>query len=295
MLDKPIFDERLHTYTNQKYGYSYTPVSTLVGKYKEPFDTVYWSLYNAGRRILGITDDNKSDYSKIMMKHGLNFSNKTLENLQSSLKLVLKDDFRFLLDTQNTEQKNWKEKTLASTTAGTREHKRREEVLVNTGLDISIHGLNIPVRKIVDEIEDLFSLEDGTYPELMIWHNGYKISGISDKVTIETIGAIRFIDIDDYKTNEKIDTQSYCNKTTGEFKKMLYPVNNLMCCNYIHYSLQLSIYAYLLECFGFVVRNIKFTHLPFNEDKTMTIGEQPYFVNYLKDSVIKMLNHYNTK
>ena len=39
------------------------------------------------------------------------------------------------------------------------------------------------------------------------------------------------------------------------------PVNHLMDCNYIHYELQISMYAWMLQQFGFVPRNLAFHHL----------------------------------
>ena len=39
------------------------------------------------------------------------------------------------------------------------------------------------------------------------------------------------------------------------------PVAHLDCCNYNHYRLQISMYAWLLEKAGFVPRYLAFTHL----------------------------------
>lgn len=294
MLNKPIFDEASHTYRNSIEGWYYTSGTTLVGKYKPKFDGDYWSLYNAGRRILGISDENKADYSKLLLKCGINFGDKTISNLKEALKLALADKFSLLHEYQVAEKQNWATGNKASTDAGTRVHKEMEDSIKGLGIDTSIYGLNVSVVLDLIEIDNLFKLPDGVHCELMLWNNEYRVAGISDKVTIETIGNIRYVDIDDYKTNKKIETQSYQNKLTGDFNKMLFPVNDLMDCNFIHYSLQLSLYAYLLECFGYKLRSIKFTHLPLNEEKTKVIGEQTYFVTYLREYVIKMLNHHRT-
>ena len=45
----------------------------------------------------------------------------------------------------------------------------------------------------------------------------------------------------DYKTNKEIRKKSFNNE------RMLSPINNIMDCNYYHYSLQLAIYKYILE------------------------------------------------
>lgn len=292
MLNKPIFNEEQHTYKNNQEGYFYTSVTTLVSKYKQPFDNDYWSLYKAGQKILGISEDNKKDYSKLLLKAGLDFNNKTIDNLRSALKIVLGIYYEDVNKEQVVTQQSWKTISKEATDRGTEVHKKKETNLLESGIDLSRYGLTINVvTESLEHIVNLFELKDGVYPELMIWNNKYRIAGISDKVTIDTVGSTRYIDIDDYKTNKKIDTTSYLNTTTGIHTRMLAPVDDLMDCNFIHYSIQLSFYAYFLELFGFVVRNIKFTHIKLNETNEI-VEEQPYYVTYLRPQVIRILEHY---
>lgn len=292
ILDKPIFNEALHTYTNQKYNYEYISATTLIGLFKQPFNTDFWSLYNAGRRIMNISDEDKKKYSSKLAQNGLDFDKKDINNLNDVLFKVLGIESYNLLNKQQEELANWKITTDKANATGTEIHKGKEDDIIRRGIDLNHYGLISNVGKTNQDIlENLFLLEDGVYPELRLWHNGYKVAGTSDKVTIETIAGKRFIDIDDYKTNKKIDTQSYYNEYKREYTMMQYPVNNLQDCKFIHYSLQTSLYAYLLECFGFVVRNIKFTHLVLNEDKKIE-QEIDYNVNYLRSDVVNILNCY---
>lgn len=295
ILNKPIFNEPSHTYLNSIEGYLYTSVTTLISKYKEQFDSEYWSLYNAGRRLLQIPDDeaSKKRYSGMLIGAGLDFGNKTEYNLRKALKVILQEKYNLLGSEQLAEKNRWKDNTKKATDAGTKVHKYKEESLLDFGIDLDIFGLDVKVINLLEEIDNLSKLQDGVYPELMVWNNQFKIAGISDKITIETIGKIRFVDIDDYKTYKKVDTISYLNKATGEYKKMLLPVHHLMDCNFIHASLQLSMYGYFLECFGFTIRNIKFTHIVMNEDKTKILGEQPYYCKYLREECISILKHYD--
>jgi hypothetical protein len=53
------------------------------------------------------------------------------------------------------------------------------------------------------------------------------------------------VNITDYKTNKKIDMESYVN-WEGMPDKMLPPVDNLDDCHFYHYALQLSIYMYII-------------------------------------------------
>ena len=127
-------------------------------------------------------------------------------------------------------------------------------------------------------IEDLYMLPDGYYPELLVWNEKCGIAGQADKVFLETIGNTRYVDIDDYKTNNKIKTESaYVKKLKGRVM-MKKPLGHLMDCNHTHYNLQISTYAWVMEQFGFKVRNLAFHHY-----------NKPYVLNYLKREVEMML------
>jgi len=69
---------------------------------------------------------------------------------------------------------------------------------------------------------------------------------------------------------------------------MKYPLNNIEDCNYYHYTLQLSLYGYLLQQINpdLVIKKLMLIHID-HEDK---ITE--YTVDYLKNDVERMLKHY---
>lgn len=97
-------------------------------------------------------------------------------------------------------------------------------------------------------IKDHYELdiENGVYPEYLIYweEDGLRISGQID-LLIKEGNDIYLID---YKTNAKgIEDKSYYNFKTKSHKMLKYPVNNLMDCNKMHYTLQLSFYAKLLQ------------------------------------------------
>jgi len=69
--------------------------------------------------------------------------------------------------------------------------------------------------------------------------------------------------------------------------KMLYPLNKYGDVNYNHYTLQLSLYSYLLELMGFRVKHLRLIWI--NE-----VGDEiPFILNYKKQDVINMIKHYN--
>lgn len=91
-----------------------------------------------------------------------------------------------------------------------------------------------------------------------------------------------------HNTNKKIDQKSGFNTTTKSNTKMKYPLNNLMDCNFYHYTLQLSTYAWMLQKINpnFVIKDLILNHYDHNGNNTL------YHCEYLKHDVEKMLYHY---
>mgnify|MGYP003322446472 CR=1 FL=1 len=82
----------------------------------------------------------------------------------------------------------------------------------------------------------------------------------------------------DWKTNKRISEESFGNK-----KGILNSTQHLDDCNFIHYSLQLSFYRYILEnYYGLKVGSQTLFHL--KQDKFKT-----YSVNYHEDDLVNML------
>ena len=91
-----------------------------------------------------------------------------------------------------------------------------------------------------------------------------------------------------HNTNKKIETKSFFNSKTKTSVKMKFPLNNLDDVNYWHYTLQLSTYAWMIQKLNpeFEIEDLVLVH--FDHDDNMTV----YHLPYLKDEVIKMLNHF---
>ena len=73
---------------------------------------------------------------------------------------------------------------------------------------------------------------------------------------------------------------------------MFPPIQHLGDCNGMHYMLQLSIYAYMLEKAGYKLRpqGLTIHHILFSQDKAFEVVEYP--INYLKREVVSLLTHY---
>lgn len=115
----------------------------------------------------------------------------------------------------------------------------KQEIISVFGKDV-IEPIWDKLKKICDSFYDKF--KDNLIPiglEQVIGSSYYDIAG-----TIDFLAYSKKLDsliIIDYKTNKEIKKKSFNNE------RMLFPLNDLMDCNFYHYSLQLSIYKYILE------------------------------------------------
>ena len=72
---------------------------------------------------------------------------------------------------------------------------------------------------------------------------------------------------------------------------MLDPISHLEDCEMTHYTLQLSIYQYMLEFFGYLPGIRRIIHFPHPIEGLGTPSPKPYELPYLRNEVIAMLNH----
>lgn len=91
-----------------------------------------------------------------------------------------------------------------------------------------------------------------------------------------------------HNTNKKLDLKGGFNTQTKSSAKMRYPLNNLDDCNYNHYQLQLSTYAWMLQKINpeFVIKDLILNHYDHEGNNTL------YHCDYLKTEVERMLAFY---
>ena len=91
-----------------------------------------------------------------------------------------------------------------------------------------------------------------------------------------------------HNTNKEIKTKGFYNSHNRSEDKMLYPLTTLGDCNFNHYQLQLSTYAWMLQKINpeFVIKDLILNHYDHEGNNTL------YHCSYLKDEVEKMLKHY---
>ena len=282
------FNEGSHTYTNVNTGNTYTSVTTLIHKYVQPFDSDYWSTYKAIERLC-ISRKDSLAWRDLKRKAG--GYDRVIAYVFDRAK---KQDLADIELIKAQILKEWDTINKKACDKGTRIHAKKEHETLkeDNSLFIKKHKLFEQVPETIDLYSsetDLSNLLDGTYPELLIYNNVLEIAGQSDKVIVQTgiKDGIKYIDIDDYKTNKKLSFKSYYNHKLGTSVKMAYPVNHLDDCNFNHYQLQLSLYAWLLEQHGYTVRNITITYIP-DEDSDAII----YKCEYLKKEIEAIIKDY---
>lgn len=138
----------------------------------------------------------------------------------------------------------WKAEAKRATDLGTWYHNCREKDLCSLET-IERHDSSVPVFKPIENDGIKYSpnqkLQDGVYPEHMVYLKSAGLCGQSDLVEVVN----GFVHITDYKTNKEIKTEGYTN-WEGLTTKMLSPVSHLDDCNLNHYALQLSLYMYMI-------------------------------------------------
>lgn len=94
-----------------------------------------------------------------------------------------------------------------------------------------------------------------------------------------------------HNTNKEIKKTAYFDSKTRKNQMMMYPLTNIQDCNYWHYTLQLSTYAWMLQKLNpeFVIKKLMIIHYD-HSGKVVT-----YDIDYLKDDVELLIKDYKRK
>lgn len=252
-------------------------VTTLIHSFAQEFDKNFWSAYKA--------------LEKLIPKTSWTIEKKSLLNTQKFDKSILdlynisENDFNKI---QQEILDSWDEENRKSCERGTKIHSELENSFYNQPKDISLQKFGIGGKfECKKDYSDL-DLEYGVYPEYLIYRisddNILKLAGQVDLI----VKSGNEISIIDHKTNKKIEQKSFFNSKTKSSSKMKYPLNTLDDCNFNHYQLQLSTYAWMLQKINpnFVIKNLILNH--YDHDGNNTV----YHCDYLKNEVERMLAYY---
>lgn len=269
------FSEETHTYWNENDNKKYISVTTLIGKYVTPFDKDFWSAYKALEKLI------PSDYWKLEKQALLNTKKINPELLerhnitQNDLNKVQQD----ILD-------EWQKKNIESCERGTKMHLEIENSFYAGGKNVTLKKFGIGGKFECKKNYVELDLPKGVYPE-------YLVSVIDDNLRLAgqidlLIKDNNDISLIDHKSCIKIDKSSGYNPVLKTKTKMLYPLNNLQDCNFYHYSLQLSTYAWMLQKINpeFCIKNLILNHYDHEGHNYL------HYCDYLKDDVERMIKHY---
>lgn len=272
------FSEPTHTYFDiNDLSKQYTSVTTLIHKFTTPFCSEFWSAYKALEKLL--TKDEWAIEKKSLL-NTKKFDNAILEAHNIDIDTFNKEQ-QAILDT-------WQEENKRSCERGTKIHANLENSMYKQKKNIDLTKFQVggKFECIKDKTE--LDLENGVYPE-------YLISWDSPSSKLHVAGQIDLIakqgnciTILDWKSNKKIETKSFFDPKTHKSIRMQFPLGTLDDCNYNHYCLQLSTYAYMVtqKHPEFIIDDLVLVHFDHNDNMTV------YHLPYLRDEVIRMLNYY---
>lgn len=223
-----FFLEDEHKYIHKVTGGEYPSVTTILGHYKNKFDSI------------SISEKYVETHPEIQTPEG---AKELIDRYMLDMSV---DEFLSEPVTAERLRDFWSQASLNATIKGNNFHYTQEiqTIYLETNLPSDYN----------DHVDNLWTdLADGVYPELRIWHDDYQIAGTIDKVVIKH----PYVDIYDYKTNKRVLSKG------SDRKKMLYPLHFLNDADYYHYQMQLNIYGYLLELWGYKVRKLEIHHKRF--------------------------------
>ena len=269
------FNEKEHLYWNERDNNKYVSVTTLIERFGQPFDSEFWSAYKA-LEVLIPKENWKIEKKSLLNSHKFNNELLSLYNISTN-------EF-------NKQQQNildeWAKTNRESCERGTKIHAELENSMYKMKDSVNLKKFGIGGKFICDKNRTNLDLENGVYPEYLISRTSkdgiLRIAGQID-LLVKTGNEISIID---YKTNKEIKQHSGFDAKSRQTTKMKYPLNNLEDCNYIHYNLQLSMYAWMVQKLNpdFIIKDLILVH--FDHADKMTI----YHLDYLKHDVEKLLS-----
>jgi hypothetical protein len=148
--------------------------------------------------------------------------------------------YKGIIKTVDEVLRDWENKRIKGSEAGTIVHKIKETELLAKKGEIRIKESDYDGK--FKYALNVCELENNTvYPELMIYDLDYMICGQSDEVEIKD----DYIIVRDHKTDKSIDFKAYDNGY-NEPEMLMPPLHHLENCNGNIYSLKMSLYMYLI-------------------------------------------------
>lgn len=276
-------------YNDEKHMYwdengVYVSVTTLIGKFCQDFDKDFWSGYKALEKLLSV-DEFKAEKSQLLNTHKIDVE-------------YFCNMYGFTRNDYNKAQQDildeWQKTNAESCERGSKIHAELESKYTSKRqCELKKFGLGGKFEvntnnSLMKSNKDLLDIDKGVFPEYLVYRKSndgkFRLAGQID-LLIKDGNDIWIID---YKTNAKLDDKSFFDKRTKKCQMMKYPMNNIMDCNKMHYALQLSTYAWMLQKLNpkFVIKKLMLIHY----DHQGNVSEHE--LDYLKDDVERMCKFY---
>ena len=214
-----IFNEEDHSYFNAT-GEQYESSTGLIKNYKAPFYDEQTAKYKAIKEVLP-----EYHFRALKTKAG------GWESVYTYWEALMQREWaEALIKCKDFHLAKWKHEAHL----GTLEHGRREQEIISNG-GTKFQGVFYEYLN-----SDVLSIPStGRYclTEMLLWDHVMKLGGLADLPVFDN-GTFMVLD---YKTNKEISRSGFMNKRMGA------PFGMLQDCNFMHYSLQLSIYANMVE------------------------------------------------
>ena len=155
----------------------------------------------------------------------------------------------------------WKQKNEEAKATGTAVHDQIHNMLVTDASECK-RCFGIPTDQYQVTSTEKFLSSNGIFPEFRMeakLDDDYTLVGIADLI-IKDGNKITIID---FKTDEKIEMNARFDMGKMKKKCMKYPISKLQDCNYVHYQLQLSLYAWLIKQINpdFEINSLQIMHI----------------------------------
>lgn len=270
-----IYSDKDHIYISKKDNKKYTSVTQLIHEYVQPFDSAFWSAYKACESLLSSEDF--YPLKQCLLKNKL-WNNKYLETYSI--------DITEFENKRSEILQSYEDKKNTACERGTNIHAQLEDAFYRKDKKVItkyVGGVSFNLKKGYYSLD----LDRAIYPEFLLSYDFDEYLKIAGQVDL-LIKDDNEITIIDWKSNSKIDLESYFDRNTKKRQMMKFPLDNIQDCNFYHYSLQLSLYAYLLQKINpkFKIKKLAIVHFDHAGNET------EYQCSYLKEDVIRLLLHY---
>lgn len=273
------YNDEQHLYIEKSSGKKCISVTTLIESFGQPFDSDFWASYKALESLIG-----EEEYEKIKkdLLKKKKFDPKILDNYSITMPRFLEEKTIIL--------NNWKNKNKEACERGTKIHKQMENLTLS-GKCKELQRLGLGGKFECRTNNKIELNGSGVYPEILLNYTSpdgtLRLAGQADLVIVQGTNLY----ILDFKTNQEIKKGSYYNAATKSRQMMQYPLNHIQDCNFWHYTLQLSTYAWMIQKQypELEVKLLQLIHYDHNDKVTF------YDCEYRKDDVERMLKFYGSK